>query len=526
MDTKRSDTRQVGIWVRVSTDMQGDSPEHHERRARAYAKERGWQVAKVYRLEAVSGKSVKDLPVTRSMMEDIRQGRIDALIFSKLARLARNARELLDFADFFKEQDAGLISLQEAIDTSTPMGRMFYTFIAATAQWEREEISERVAASVKVRAQMGKPLGGQAPYGFRWQKKKLALNPDEAAVRRLMFELFLENGGRIRTVARTLNERGYRTRKGGKWTSTTVKRLLEDSSAKGQRRVNYTSSTGPGKGWKQKDESEWMYVPVPAIVDEGTFDAVNDRLRKRKTGPRPGKQVKHLFAGYIFCVCGTRMYVLSNTPKYVCQKCRNKVPAKDLEAIFASQLTGYLIDPSRVAASLSEAQGRLGIDRELLATLRKEEQKVREGMGRLLDLHASGEIPTKGFSRHYQPLEERLAQLQDEIPALEGKLDALGIRLESQEQLIAEAQDLGQRFPSLDFDAKRQVVENLVKRIEIGEETVDIQLFYLPFREPFALKPHSFRFQDVTKSARNLVPAGLPASVSDAVVRPTTCRDT
>src|ERR1700693_4859949 len=108
MKTKKA----VGLWIRVSSEGQvkGESPEHHEKRARLYAEAKGWDIIEVYRLEAISGKSVMEQPETKRMLKDVKAGKISGLIFSKLARLARNTKELLEFAEIFKEYNCDLIS--------------------------------------------------------------------------------------------------------------------------------------------------------------------------------------------------------------------------------------------------------------------------------------------------------------------------------------------------------------------------------------------------------------------------------
>src|SRR5258705_3979519 len=120
-------SKSVGIWIRVSTEDQarGESPEHHEKRARAYAEAKAWKVREVYHLEAVSGKSVMGHAETKRMLGHLASGHITGLIFSKLARLARNTRELLDFADIFRDHEADLISLHESIDPTNPAVRLF-----------------------------------------------------------------------------------------------------------------------------------------------------------------------------------------------------------------------------------------------------------------------------------------------------------------------------------------------------------------------------------------------------------------
>jgi site-specific DNA recombinase len=494
--TGKTNPKHVGIWIRVSTEDQarGESPEHHEKRARYYAEAKGWKVKEVYHLEAVSGKSVMFHPEAKRMLEHIKSGHITGLIFSKLARLARNTKELLDISDIFREYGADLVSLQEAIDTSSPAGRLFYTMIAAMAQWEREEISDRVAASVPIRAKLGKPLGGQAPFGYQWKDKQLVVDPAEAPVRKLMYELFLEHR-RKKTVARLLNERGYRTRNGSKFTDTTVERLLRDPTAKGFRRANYTRSLGEKKHWELKPKEEWVYAEVEPIMSEELWDQCNLILdEQRRALERPARKTVHLFAGLAYCRCGNKMYVPSNTPKYVCYKCRNKISIGDLEGVFHEQLKSFFFSPSEIADYLNKTDTVIKEKEELLRQLEAESKRLERDIDKLYELYLNDQITKEGFGTKYRPLEERRKQLSEELPILQGELDFLKIRYLSSDQIITEARDLYSHWPELPLEDKRKVVENITENIVIGSDEIAINLCYLPSSSEFmASKQRNFR---------------------------------
>ena len=478
--------KQIGIWLRVSTEDQvkGESLDVHEARARSYADSKGWRVAETYRLEAVSGKRVADHPEARRMLTDIKRGHVTGLIFSKLARLSRNNRELLDFAEVFQSHNADLISLAENIDTSSPAGRMFFNMLAAMANWEREEIVARVRASVPIRAAMGRPMGGQAQYGYKWEDKKFVIVPEEATVRKLMYELFLELR-RFRTVARVLNERGYRTRTGKLWAGSSIERLMRDPTAKGVKRYNYTTQIEEGRAWVAKPESEWVHHPCEPIVSEELWNSVNDMLTEKKlAGVRQSRTAKTLFGGLCHCQCGGKMYVPSNMKKYVCdvQGCRRKIPIDTLEAIFQSELDTFAFAPETLDENKRRMSDALQATSDLIEGHEQNIARLDSQIDSLLALHQSGAIDQDGFAKRYKPLGDRNRELAAELPRLIEKRQKLSTNLNRQADVVAETQDVAQRYPAMPFADRRRLVETVVERVIVGDEEVEFGYLFDPRR--------------------------------------------
>jgi site-specific DNA recombinase len=421
---------------------------------------------------------------TRSQADDadVKRGHITGFIFSKLARLSRNRRELEDFADYFNKHDADLISLSEAIDTSTAGGRMFFHLLGVFAQWEREEITERVNASVLTRAKLGKSINGSAPYGYQWKDRKLIVRPEEAAVRRKAYELFLRFR-RKGQVAKELNAAGYRTRDGAIWRDTSILRLLDESSAKGVYVFNTMRQTG---NWRTepKPESEWGKVSCDPIISEDLWNQANQIIEEQlKAWKKPGKPPSHLFSGLAYCSCGHKMYVAANSPKYFCRKCRNKIPITDLENIVRNELKAFFGQPKRIASHLQEADRNMTEKSALLDAHKKEVQKVREEMHQTHQLYLKQQISGDGFRDIYAPAEERMKQLQAELPKLEAEVDLLKVNKLSADDVLREANTLHERWPKLPFEDKRKIVEAIIEKIVIGNGEIDITFSHLPSSE-------------------------------------------
>lgn len=512
------DKKQVGIWVRVSTDIQGDSPEHHEKRARLYVEAKGWEVKTVYHLEAMSGKSVMGYTETKRMLDDIRSGNITGLVFSKLARLARNTKELLEFADIFKSEDADLISLQESIDTSTPAGRLFYTMIAAMAQWEREEITDRIVASIPIRAKLGKNIGGHPPLGYKWIgekgfERKFVIDEQFAPVRKLIYELFLKHR-RKKAVADILNKQGYRTTNNRLFSDAAIGRLLRDPTAKGERRSNFTYGNDSAKRGLYKPTSEWSVHPCPAIVSEELWNDCNtllDQIEKKrvKVGPRP----KTLLAGYAECAeCQKKMYVYHHTKSssYTCNNCRIRIHVEDLHHIYKEQLKNFLLTDVSVNEFSQKMETDLREKEKLLLAAREERGKIKKRSEEMVNLRLGGEWSREMFMEHIRPIEERLKQIDDLLPELEADIDFLKIQYYSSDTILSNASDLYSSWDTYDFEKKRAIVEIITERILVGKQDIFVKLSYLPTKGPKAAKPAQKDISDQQnpgKSPRLHIPA-------------------
>lgn len=216
------------IYVRVSTEEQvkeGYSIPAQKERLRAFCLSQGWEIVEEYIEEGWSAKNL-DRPIMQRMLRDIKRKEIDIILVYRLDRLTRSVLDLYNLLKTFDENNVSFKSATEVYDTSTAMGRLFITLVAALAQWERENLGERVKFGMEQMIHEGRKPGGHSPYGYFFDANfKCTIIESESKIVRKIYQWYSSDFG-YRTIAKYLNEMGIKPRIADKWNANSVREIL------------------------------------------------------------------------------------------------------------------------------------------------------------------------------------------------------------------------------------------------------------------------------------------------------------
>lgn len=224
-------TAAVG-YIRVSTDEQargGVGLDTQRQKIIAYAELHGLEPVTIHADEGRSGKSTDKRPGLAAALDQAceQQG---ALIVYSLSRLARSTRDAINIAERLGKAGANLVSITENIDTTTPIGRFFFTTMAALAQLERDVIGQRTADALAAKKAKGERISGIIPYGYDLAPdgKRLIENAAEQANIATIVELRSE-GLSARAIIAELEKRELKPPRGAKWHVSTVMSICRRS---------------------------------------------------------------------------------------------------------------------------------------------------------------------------------------------------------------------------------------------------------------------------------------------------------
>lgn len=161
----------VAAYIRVSTEDQAESGlgmDAQRTRCKAMCQVKGWDEPTFYLDDGISGtKIVAKRPGLLSLMEDIKAGKIHALIISSLDRLGRRSHIIINLVEEFRIYGVSLVSCKESFDTTTPHGQLMLGIFAVLAQFERDLVVQRTVDALTEKGKRDGEKGGRLPYGYK-----------------------------------------------------------------------------------------------------------------------------------------------------------------------------------------------------------------------------------------------------------------------------------------------------------------------------------------------------------------------
>lgn len=453
----------VAIYIRVSTEEQakdGFSISAQREKLKAYCKVHDWTEYKFYVDEGISAKDT-DRPQLKKMLKHIEDEKIKTVLVYKLDRLTRSVRDLYKLLETFEKYNCTFKSATEIYDTGSAMGRLFMTLAAAMAQWERENLGERVTMGQIEKARQGE-YAAKAPYGFnKDENDRLIVNEEEKKIIMLMIEKIYE-GKSIRQVGKYLDSTGVPTIRGYKWHIRTILDTLSNHAL-------YGAVYWKGEIYKNSHEP---------ILTKEDYDQLQKVISSRRNYKIRETTADHIFQMKLQCNgCSSRL--VSERSWYFRKR--------DNQNVYANRYRcGMCADEGRKSQSVSELQMEKAFvkfmkDLEFdevpkVETNRKDEyQELSE---QILKIERQREKYQKAWSMDLmtdQEFTDRMNETKGVYEELKNKLNSIVPQKEDNqdpEKIKLIAKNFKKNWIHLTQLEKREFVQTFVEKIEYRKDGI------------------------------------------------------
>ncbi|NMA96532.1 MAG: recombinase family protein [Phyllobacteriaceae bacterium] len=318
----------------------------------------GWRLLPAaYDDGGLSGGSM-ERPALKRLLEDVRSGLVDIVVVYKVDRLTRSLADFAKLTELFDAHGTSFVSVTQAFNTSTSMGRLTLNVLLSFAQFEREVAGERIRDKIALSKRRGMWMGGLPPLGYDGVDRKLVINEAEAATVNLIFRCYLEIGS-IATLKLSLDADGIVSKRrrfsdGREMGGTSLSRgalyqILRNRLYRGE--IEHRGEVHQGEH--------------KAIISEKLWNDVQARLANQSHRPRGSRSraASAPLAGLLYDSYGNRMspthaiksgrryYYYTSAPlvRGAADGKGIRVPAADLEQMVVTSIADHLADPQWLA---------------------------------------------------------------------------------------------------------------------------------------------------------------------------------
>ena len=448
----------AAIYIRVSTDAQaeeGYSIDAQKEQLSAYCISKGIKNYKFYIDGGWSGSNI-DRPEMQNLIKDVKDDKISHVIVYKLDRLSRSQKDTLYLIeDVFNPHDVDFVSLNESMDTSTPIGRLMLGILSAFAQLERENIRMRTRMGMKERVKSGLWMGGgRVPYGYDYDKEQGILIPNKDAENvRKIYRLYIE-GKSPQEISDILGLKYDRL----------VYQILT-------RKSNYGIIEYNGEEYKGKHKP---------IISKEIYDMAMQCMEERSV--IRANSSEHLLTGLVYCgKCGAKMRYQkwgNKGYKFVCysqQKSKMylvKDPNCNQEKVWVEEVEDIVIDAVLKFANNYKADIKQQLVQEdTLSLLKKQRDTLNKKIKKLYNLYSEEDDDL---------LLETINELKKQFNSLNKKIELeesnslSELKRNERSELLNKTNKF---WDSLTVSQKKTIIRKLVNKVTITNSNVNVDFF-------------------------------------------------
>ncbi len=525
---------QVALYARVSTDGQAqtDTIASQISALENRISEDGYTLQLRFIDNGYSGSNLIR-PGLEMLRDKVAAGEVDKIYIHSPDRLSRKYAYQMILLEEFKNAGAEVIFLNFQTNDN-PESQLLLQMQGMIAEYERTKILERSRRGRIHAAKKGFANAiGAAPYGYFYidihdggGRAQYRINEKEAEIVRKIFHWIGHDRLSLRKVCDKLRDLKIPSPKGNpSWNSSSVRQILQNPSYKGQAAFGKTKIgpklpiVRPQKNASNKshcstyktDKKDWIYIPVPAIIDEDLFAIIEEQIAENAKRARVGRQgVPHLLQGLV--VCNRCHYAYCGKPSQVIQRrgrtitlhayyrctggnsyrfsgnkiCDNKPIREDiLDIAVWEEVKMLLNNPNRL---LNEFQRRIANLEKNSSTqttelLEKQKNKIKRSISLLIDSYTQEHINKEEFEPRIKLMKQNLETIEEQQKKITDQKE-----LKNELTLIVTnvgdfASKVKSGLDAVDLTTKRDIIRTLVKRVEINHEEVNIvfRIKELPF---------------------------------------------
>lgn len=511
----------AAIYARVSSERQQQQETIASQLAalREYAEAHDYQVSPqhIYQDDGCDSRTL-DRPALDRLRDAVAQGQLEAILMLEPDRLTRKYAYQYLVVEEFERAGCQVVFTKSGFG-ATPEQRLLREMTSVFAEYEHAQITERCRRGRLYRARQGQLWMKEAPYGYTYLPRtencpgKLLINQTEAEVARNIFAWLINEQLSTCQITKRLNQAGIRTRHGlSYWAPQTIAQIVRNTVYKGVFHYNkyqylapqqpqirkmpaQQGPSTPASSRLRRPREEWIAIPVPALIDQQTWELAQEQLQiNRERAERNNQKHDYLLRSLLVCghcqvrLTGRAGSLLKPQIRYGCPRKSslraplNPCPGRSVSGPMIEELVWDSVRELLRDPQLLLDQYQLRQDPDYGTPQQQEQQRLERRMvalkgeeQRLLDAFQAGLMKLQVLEERSQRLAEEDARVRQRVESLKQQ------RQEQQRQatlgatVVEFCRNINSALDDPSFETKQRILSLVVDKIEVLDDQITIK---------------------------------------------------